>query len=250
MKTQLFYTLLGLFLLGISLKAQTVLDVDENVYKTVKIGEQTWMAENLKTERFNNGEAIPLVIDGKDLEDLITPAYCWYDNNKATYKDTYGALYNWYAVNTEKLCPTGWHIPTDAEWTVLERYIVESQNKDGSRFIDVKQDKPIAIIDGVAVYPPGSYIADELKETGNKHWKVPDHTASNSSGFTALPGGMRYGDGVFKGIGISARFWTSTESDNAYYDYAWTRGLYYDYPELGRHDYGKYFSFSVRCIKD
>ena len=97
----------------------TVTDKDDNVYHTVTIGTQTWMAENLKTTKYNDGTAIPLVTDSTAWTSLLTPAYCWYNYDATTYKNTYGALYNWYAVNTGKLAPIGWHVATDAEWTTL-----------------------------------------------------------------------------------------------------------------------------------
>lgn len=94
-------------------------DVDGNVYKTVTIATQRWMAENLKTTKLNDGTSIPNVTDGKAWKNLTTPGYCWYDNDPKYYGNTYGALYNFYAVETNKLCPTGWHVPTDAEWDIL-----------------------------------------------------------------------------------------------------------------------------------
>ena len=100
-----------------------VVDIDGNVYHTVTIGTQVWMVENLKTTKYNDGTAIPLVTDNTAWGALTTPGYCWYNNDSATYKNTYGALYNWYAVNTGKLAPTGWHVPTDSEWTVLTTYL-------------------------------------------------------------------------------------------------------------------------------
>src|SRR5450759_4787246 len=104
------------------LQAQTVKDIDGNVYKTVTIGKQVWMVENLKTTKYNDGITIPLVIDNTAWTDLITPKYSWFNNDIAN-KEVYGALYNWYTVNTNKLCPKGWHIPTDEEWTTLTTYL-------------------------------------------------------------------------------------------------------------------------------
>ena len=101
----------------------TVTDIDGNVYHTVTIGTQTWMVENLKTTKYNDGTAIPLVTDSTAWLNLTTPGYCWYNNDAATYKNTYGALYNWFTVNTSKLAPSGWHVPTDAEWTTLITYL-------------------------------------------------------------------------------------------------------------------------------
>ena len=100
-----------------------VTDIDGNVYTTVIINGHEWMAGNLMTTKYNDGTEIPLEAEGSVWLYLTTPAYCWYDNDQATYGNTYGALYNWYAVNTGKLCPTGWHVSTDAEWTALTDYV-------------------------------------------------------------------------------------------------------------------------------
>ena len=100
-----------------------VTDDDGNVYHSVTIGTQVWMVENLKTTKYNDGTSIPLVTDATDWHNLLTPGYCWNNNDEATYKATYGALYNWYTVNTGNLCPTGWHVPGDAEWTTLTTYL-------------------------------------------------------------------------------------------------------------------------------
>lgn len=104
---------------SIPLEMGTVTDVEGNVYKTVKIGNQWWMAENLKTTRYSDGTKIPHVPDSLMWINLTTPAYCCYHNDAITYKNTYGALYNWFTINTGKLAPKGWHIPTDVEWTAL-----------------------------------------------------------------------------------------------------------------------------------
>lgn len=122
----------------------TMTDQEGNVYKTITIGTQTWMAENLRTTTYNDGTVIPNVTDNDEWADLSTPAYCWYDNDSATYAQTYGALYNWYTVATDSLCPTGWHVPTDAEWTIL------TDTLGG-----------LTIAGGL------------LKETGTTHWTAP-----------------------------------------------------------------------------
>jgi uncharacterized protein (TIGR02145 family) len=142
--------------------SETAKDVDGNVYNTVTIGAQVWMAENLRTTKYNDGTSIPLVTDSTKWSDLSTPAHCWYNNDKASYKATYGALYNWYTVATDNLCPTGWHVPTTAEWQILKDYLGSS-------------------VDG-----------GKLKESGTTHWKSPNKGATNESGFTALPGGLPY----------------------------------------------------------
>jgi uncharacterized protein (TIGR02145 family) len=110
-----------------------VTDKDGNVYHTVTIGTQTWMVENLKTTKYNDGTAIPFITDNSAWANLTTPGYCWYNNDSTTYKNMYGALYNWYAVSTGNLAPKGWHVATDAEWTTLQNYLITNgYNYDGS----------------------------------------------------------------------------------------------------------------------
>jgi uncharacterized protein (TIGR02145 family) len=108
-------------------QAQTVTDIEGNVYNTVTIGKQVWMAENLKTTRLNDNTEIPLHSDNKDWKALFSPAYFWYDNEEEANKNTYGALYNWYSVNTHKLCPAGWHIPDDREWITYKKDLNEAK---------------------------------------------------------------------------------------------------------------------------
>lgn len=117
-----FYIIMFAVFNTINATGQTVTDIDGNVYNTVEIGTQQWMAENLKVTS-NEGTAIPLVTDGIGWNNLTTPGYCWYNNDNTTYGDVYGALYNWYGVNAGNFCPVGWHVPTDAEWTVLNDYL-------------------------------------------------------------------------------------------------------------------------------
>jgi uncharacterized protein (TIGR02145 family) len=200
-----------------------VSDIDGNVYNTVTIGTQTWMAENLKTTKYNDGNAIPNVTDNTAWAALTTPSYCWYNNDATTYKATYGALYNWYAVNStsnggKNVCPTGWHVPSDAEWTTLTDYLGEESVGGG-----------------------------KLKETGTTHWTSPNTGATNETGFTALPGGYRYFNGTFDYIG-SGGFWWSSTATGTYY--AWHRTLRYNESHVGGGDYGKMYGFSVRCVRD
>ncbi len=201
-----------------------ITDIEGNLYKAITIGTQTWMAENLKTIRYNDGTTIPLVTDASIWADLSTPAYCWYDNDESTYKSTFGALYNWYAVNTGKLCPIGWHIPTDAEWTKLLTYL-GSENVAGGK----------------------------LKETGTTHWNSPNTGATNESGFTAFPGGIRVpyyisADrnehiGSFVENQIGGYFWKSS-----YGTYLNTKS---DANQVFIHSSGiKSAGISVRCIKE
>jgi uncharacterized protein (TIGR02145 family) len=201
-----------------------VTDVDGNVYQTVTIGTQTWMAENLKTTRYNDGTAIPLVTDITEWLTLATPAYCWYGNDEAAYKGTYGALYNWYTVIIGKLAPVGWHLPTDAEWDTLITYLGDS-----------------------------SVVGGKLKETSTTHWKSPNTGATDDAGFSALPGGYRCdagcaNDGAFENIGCYG-FWWST---NEYTTYTGgNRYMNYNYADVKRStNEGKGSGFSVRCIRD
>ena len=162
-----------------------VSDIDGNNYKTIQIGTQTWMAENLKTTSYNDGSSIPNVTGDVEWMDLTTGAYCWYGNLETTYKNTYGALYNWYTVNTGKLCPTGWHVPSKEEWMIL------------------------------ATYLGGPDIAGgKLKESGTTHWQSPNTGATNTVRFNALPGGVRDVSSDFGGFFIksgSNGFWWSSD---------------------------------------
>lgn len=195
----------------------TVNDLDGNNYKTIRIGSQTWMLENLRTTKYNDGTAIPLVSDKSAWIILSTPAYCWY-NNDSTYKNLYGVLYNGYAVNTNKLCPNGWHISTDAEWTTL-----------------------IEILGGENV------AGGKLKELGTTHWREPNSYATNESGFTALPGGTRYTNGLFFTIKTIGYWWTFTGSNvlnGRYRSMSSTNGA------VSRNYIDSTNGFSVRCVKD
>ncbi len=193
-----------------------VIDRDGNIYHTVVIGNQTWMLENLKVTRFNDGTPIPKVTTNAAWGNLSTPGYCWY-NNSTTYRDTYGALYNWYAVNTGKLAPKGWHVPSDSEWTALKDLV-------GSSFV----------------------AGEKLKEAGTAHWTAPN-VANNSSGFTALPGGRRDSNGNFLDVGLFGGWWSTLEDSS---DGAWYTGMNHDYVAAIRGSYPKVYGYSVRCIKD
>jgi len=193
-----------------------ITDKDGNVYTSVTIGTQTWMVENLKTTKYNDGSSIPNVTDGEAWGSLTTPGYCWYDND-ITNKTPYGALYNWYAVNTGKLCPTGWHVPSDAEWTTLTTFL-------GG--------------EGVA--------GGKLKETGTTHWNSPNTGATNETGFTALPGGDRiYNGSLFHDIGELGYWWSATQYMGAGYIY-----MYYEDTEFYSYSITQEYGFSVRCLKD
>ncbi len=211
------------FCVGLTgLHAQSMKDIDGNLYKTVTIGTQIWMAENLKTTKYNDGIAIPLVTDDKEWGELTTPAYCWYKNDSKS-KNTFGALYNWFTVNTNKLCPKNWHVPTDAEWTTLTTYL-GGENAAGGK----------------------------LKEKGIVHWESPNVDATNESGFTAISSGDRKYDGTFDlsssniiYFRSNGYWWSSTEvyAANAYY-----RRLYNTFGDVYRSPSTKQYGYSVRCL--
>lgn len=193
---------------------QTVSDINGNVYNTVTIGSKVWMAENLRVTKFNDGKSIPLITDGTVWGELTTPAYCWYDNDSVTYKNDYGALYNWFTVSTGKLCPAGWHISNMQEWNTLANYL--GQNAGG-----------------------------KLKEAGTSHWIWFDKYATNESSFSALPGGWRTDNNTFFGFGDAVYWWSSSE-DNPIC--AW----YFDVLEHNSimTIMVKEYGCSIRCLKN
>jgi len=207
----------------------TVTDIDGNVYQTVTIGSQVWMAENLKVTHYRNGDPIPHVTDSGVWSGLTSGAYCEY-NNDVNNVTTYGRLYNWYAVDDSRnIAPEGWHVPTDEEWKQLEMYLGMSQAQaDASGW-------------------RGTDEGGKLKATGTTHWSSPNTGATNESGFSALPGGGRYLNGYFDTMGYLASFWSSTESGS--YG-AWGRHLSFSHSQVYRSDYSKRDGFSVRCVRD
>jgi uncharacterized protein (TIGR02145 family) len=190
----------------------SVSDIDLNIYKTIKIGTQTWMAENLKTTKYNDGTPIPDVTVDSIWYQLSTPAYCWLFNNENIFKDMYGAIYNYYAVETGKICPTGWHVSSVVEWDTLVSYL-------GGREI----------------------AGGKLKESGITHWKAPNTAADNISGFTALPGGYRYFSS-FSGPEYRGRWWCS--------DLWGMKELQYNTSILDGASCNSTCGYSVRCVKD
>lgn len=199
-----------------------IMDVDGNNYLTVKIGIQWWIAENLKTTKYNDGTNIPNIIENTVWMNLTTPGFSWY-NNDVMYKNLYGALYNWFAVDittngNKNVCPSGWHVPSIAEWTTL-----------------------INFLGGESV------AGGKLKEVGTVHWRPPNNGATNETAFTALPGGRRFDDGEFATIGFTGSWWSSMGSSSTY-----ALGQYLDYlrTEILRIDDPQKSGFSIRCIKD
>ncbi|MDP4203055.1 MAG: fibrobacter succinogenes major paralogous domain-containing protein [Bacteroidota bacterium] len=195
-------------------------DQDGNIYKTITIGTQTWMAENLRTTTYNDGTSIPIVTEDNKWEALTTGAYCNYNNTIG--KDTiatYGHLYNWYAVNTGKLAPIGWHVPSDAEWGIL---IAHLGNQDEA--------------------------GNKLSETGTTHWNYYNK-ATNECGFTALPGGKRFSHGSFSFLGTNGFWWSSTTNNSYSIDYSWFV-LIDANQDVSRNFTIRKEGFSVRCIRD
>jgi uncharacterized protein (TIGR02145 family) len=219
-----------------TLATATVTDIDGNVYHTVTIGTQTWMVENLKTTKYNNGQPIPLVTDNTAWFFLSTHGYCWYNNDAPTYKNKYGALYNWYTVNTGKLAPTGWHVPTDAEWTTMENYLIAN----GYNYDLSTQNDYLAKSLAATIY--WDINTDVEGAIGN------DLSTNNSTGFSALPAGSRGGyGGAFDSAGSLAAWWSSSEGDA---DTACEWSLYYSSSSLSRYFDNKYDGCSVRCVRD
>ena len=186
-------------------------DIEGNVYKTIEIGEQTWMAQNLAVTKYNDGEQITLAVSESTWQNDSTGAYSWYNNVETKY----GALYNWYAVSTDKLCPDGWRVPTDKDWTDLTDFLGGSGEAGG-----------------------------KLKEATYMHWTSPNAGASNSSGFTALPGGYRYDySGAYNAVQRYGYWWTSSSSGVG-------RSLYYSHAEINKININKRTGAYVRCIKE
>ena len=208
----------------------TVTDIDGNVYQTLTIGTQVWMAENLKVAHYRNGDPIPNVTANSEWLGLSTGAYCDYDNDPANVA-TYGRLYNWNAVaDSRNIAPAGWHVPTDAEWRQLEMYLGMSQTQadtTGWR---------------------GTDEGGKLKEAGTTYWHSPNTGATNESGFSALPGGYRDSGGNFYSMDFTAYFWSSTKIDSSP---AWHRELTYVSSQIVRSNYfNGQNGFSVRCVRD
>ncbi len=206
---------------------QTSLTYDGRTYDLVEISGQCWFADNLATDQYRNGDLIPTGLDNTAWQNTTAGAYAIY-NNDLTSDVTYGKLYNWYTtVDTRGLCPTGWHVPTECEWMYLESKLGMS---------------PWTIEE---VSGRGTDQGGKMKSTIG--WNSPNTGASNSSGFTALPGGYRNGNGTYASIGLFGNWWSSTEYDS---DNAWSRGLYYLNSSVYRNYYSKHFGFSVRCVRD
>lgn len=220
-------------------------DIDANIYKIVKIGTQMWMKENLRTSKYNDGTDIPNVTNSAAWAALTTGAYCDYDNNPAN-SHSYGKLYNWYTVDNnaatkvasnggKNVCPIGWHVPSDAEWTTLENYLIANgYNYDGT-ITGNKIAKSMATTDSWSASVNTGAIGNDL-------------SLNNRSGFSALPAGHRGFNGItFGGAGDYLDWWSASEYTATW---AWYRSLHRDGISLTRSNYPKGGGFGVRCIKD
>jgi uncharacterized protein (TIGR02145 family) len=216
-------------------ESETISDIDGNIYDVIKIGSQYWMADNLRTTKYNDGTSIPTGYSNDDWKNLTTHAYAVFPhgsieglNSDAEVLEAYGALYNWYAVDDARgLCPTGWHVPTDAEWYTMENYIdntIDDPDTEGWR---------------------GTNGGTLLKATSD--W-LNDGNGTNDYGFAALPDGYRWGtDGSFNGIKTDG-FWRTSTLADATYDYI--RTLFHQNSTIRRTPTQKKDGFSIRCIKD
>jgi uncharacterized protein (TIGR02145 family) len=195
-----------------------VTDIDGNVYDTETIGTQTWMAENMKTTKYNNGDLIGTTTPATlDISGQSTPEYQWVFDGNATNADTYGRLYTWYAVTDSRgICPTGWHMPANTEWGTLVNYL-------------------------------GTGSGNKLREIGVKHWLSPNSGATNETGFGALPSGMRVNDGTFREFGGYGNWWSKTERSLTDADGYGTGNIY---DEVYSFVQSKSNAYAVRCLAD
>ncbi len=194
-------------------------DSDGNTYPLVKIGDQLWMAKNLMTTKYNDGSEIPLVTDNAEWRNLNSPGYCWYNNDKISFSQTYGALYNWYTVETGKLCPSGWRVSSENDWHKLNYYTYSNDYLNA--------------------------VATALKATSG--WNH-DGNGIDAFGFSALPGGRRDTSKItFYAIGNASSWWKSDEQSLTE-----AHSEHVSYPDsfIASSTYDKKFGFSVRCVRD
>ena len=192
---------------------KTITDIDDNIYNIVKIGNQWWMAENLRTTKMNDKKNISNITDGSEWYNN-SPSFCWYNNDESN-KELHGALYNYYAVQTKKLCPDGWHVPGNEDWTTLVNYLTENGHSE---------------TEGTALKSTSGWLSD-----GN---------GTDDYGFSALPSGKRHPEGYFEDMGYACLWWSSTEYDTTR-AWRWLLGI-----KVSNNFYSKTEGLSVRCVKD
>ena len=212
-------------------------DQDGNSYKTVivgiyntPLGAKEWMAENLKASHFANGDPIALVSNNNIWEFSTTAASCWYGNDSINYNCPHGKLYNWYAVSDSRnICPAGWHVPSDEEWSLFISFYDPASNP--------------------SISPESQTVGGKMKSKGTLYWSSPNVGANNTSGFSGLPGGFRYFDGSFNFFGETGYWWSSTSNGVSE---AFNRNINVGSSVVGRATNGddKRNGFSVRCVRN
>jgi len=209
-------------------------DVEGNEYELISIGDQIWTSENLRTTKYNDGANIPIVSDSLQWVNLTTGAMCYYDNNFDDNSSVNGALYNFFVIETDMLCPDGYHVPTSQEWTVMENYLINNgYNYDGS-ISGNKIAKSLASAEG--------WLEDgEIGNVGN------NQIGNNSTEFNAYPAGIRSGTAAFLSIDANACFWTSTSINSTY---CYNKDIFHTSPEVFLNENLKSEGFSVRCVND
>jgi uncharacterized protein (TIGR02145 family) len=218
MKTILLI-LTGLLFSISGIHSQTVMDYDGNAYDTVVIGAQVWLKQNLRTTHYSNGTPIPLTTDSTEWNHTVTGSRCYYNNDSAAFDTLYGALYNGYVINdVNAICPAGWHVSTNEEWEIAED-----------------------VLGGIEV------AGGKMKESGTTHWIAPNTYATNSSGFTGLPGGLRDLLSTYACVGENGLFWTSSAYNNST---LWTTYLYYLSPAVDHNPAPQNYGLNIRCVKD
>lgn len=213
----LVFALSAVYTLSAQKAGETVKDADGNEYKTVVIGSQTWFAENLKTTKYANGNSIKNITSGSEWVSCKSPAYCWYDNNSSN-KNEYGALYNWYVINSGNICPNGWHVATDADWTTLTNKVGGAEKAGAA-----------------------------LKEKGTAHWETTSDDVKDEYNFGIVGAGFRDPYGNFTWKNVDACFWSATGKTPSY---AWYRHTFHYDKALSRHEVQKCNGYSVRCVKN
>ena len=194
---------------------------------SIVVGSQIWNTSNLDVVTYSNGDPIPQVTNSTVWASLTTGAWCWYNNDSTTYEATYGRMYNWYAVNDPRgLAPYGWHVPTDAEWNKMTKYLD-------------------ATVDTTCICGTGTSIGSQLKYTSG--WNVSGN-GTNSSGYAGLPGGYRGLNGVFGSVGYGGYWWTSTDFGATVG--AWYRTLSNGTSKVYRNDANRLMGFSVRVLRN
>jgi uncharacterized protein (TIGR02145 family) len=213
-----------------TLAAGQFTDIDGNIYDTIAIGTQVWMKQNLKVSKYRNGDPIPTNLSNSAWSGTTSGAYAIY-NNAVLNDSIYGKLYNWYAVADPRgLCPTGWHVPSDAEWQTLETSL----------------GMPASELNNTGGRGSAQNVGGKMKAVSSL-WLAPNTGATNSSGFTGLPGGYRASDGTFNSIGNYGFWWSSTQNSTSF---AWNRYLYHFGALVGRGNPTESYGFSVRCVRD